>query len=252
MIVKLVVLSARDISFIFPSHHQQNVSLCLDSQCCGSRFYFARQRPDKHVPTATKLTAFQHQQYADLCNWILFEKPPVTQLLKNFTEFYGSRNFTTVLTTASPGPYHEPDQSSPYNPIKLCTLNYGYLSLTLSFVAWCWLQIHAERASEDTWLDVQPHPLYTEDGESFLLLASIKEGAYNHFTHIKHVTPSQQRMAVLTHGSYEVIRILSWDSTNHLVWVQGAATGPNLRLLRDVISTVQPSNIRMKRQNKII
>jgi hypothetical protein len=84
-------------------------------------------------------------------------------------------------------------------------------------MALLWLQTHAERASEDTWLDVQPHPLYTADGESFLLLASIKEGAYNHFTHIKHVTPSQQRIAVLTHGSYEVIRILSWDSTNHLV-----------------------------------
>ncbi|XP_023716434.1 inactive dipeptidyl peptidase 10 [Cryptotermes secundus] len=86
---------------------------------------------------------------------------------------------------------------------------------------WTCFETHAERASEDTWLDVQPHPLYTADGESFLLLASIKEGAYNHFTHIKHVTPSQQRIAVLTHGSYEVIRILSWDSTNHLVYYLG-------------------------------
>lgn len=79
------------------------------------------------------------------------------------------------------------------------------------------LQTHAERASEDTWLDVQPHPVYTADGESFLLLANIKEGTYKYFTHIKHVTPSQQRIAVLTHGSYEVTRILSWDTTNHLV-----------------------------------
>jgi hypothetical protein len=59
--------------------------------------------------------------------------------------------------------------------------------------------------------------VYTVDGESFLLLASIKEGANKHFTHIKHVSPSQQRIAVLTHGSYEVTRILSWDTTNHLV-----------------------------------
>jgi hypothetical protein len=59
--------------------------------------------------------------------------------------------------------------------------------------------------------------VYTVDGESFLLLARIKEGPYNYFTHIKHVNPSQQRIAVLTHGSYEVTRILSWDTTNHLV-----------------------------------
>jgi hypothetical protein len=30
----------------------------------SSRLHFAKQQPGKHVPTATKLTAFQHQQYA--------------------------------------------------------------------------------------------------------------------------------------------------------------------------------------------
>ncbi|PSN56674.1 hypothetical protein C0J52_00051 [Blattella germanica] len=99
---------------------------------------------------------------------------------------------------------------------------------------WTCFETHTERASEDTWLDVQPHPVYTADGESFLLLASIKEGAHNHFTHIKHVTPSQQRIAVLTHGSYEVTRILSWDTTNHLVYYLGTQPGQrHLYVVRD-------------------
>ncbi|CAG2058285.1 unnamed protein product [Timema podura] len=82
--------------------------------------------------------------------------------------------------------------------------------------------IHTERASEDTWLDVQPHPVFSPDGDSFLLLATIKEGTQNdYYSHIKHVTPAQQRIAVLSHGKYEVIKILSWDTTNHLVYYLG-------------------------------
>jgi hypothetical protein len=35
----------------------------------SSRFHFAKQRPGKHVPTAMKLAAFQHQQYAYPWKW---------------------------------------------------------------------------------------------------------------------------------------------------------------------------------------
>nr|CAD7396636.1 unnamed protein product [Timema cristinae] len=91
---------------------------------------------------------------------------------------------------------------------------------------WTCSEIHTERASEDTWLDVQPHPVFSPDGDSFLLLATIKEGTQNDFySHIKHVTPAQQRIAVLSHGKYEVIKILSWDTTNHLVYYLGTRAG---------------------------
>lgn len=76
-----------------------------------------------------------------------------------------------------------------------------------------------ERAPEDTWLDVQPQPFFSPDGDSFLLLAAVQEGANDHFTHIKHVTLKQQRMAVLSHGRYEVVKILEWDTSNHLVYL---------------------------------
>lgn len=74
-----------------------------------------------------------------------------------------------------------------------------------------------ERAVEDMWLDVHPQPVFSPDGDMFLLLASVQEGAPDHFTHVKHVTLKQQRMAVLSHGKYEVTRILQWDTANHLV-----------------------------------
>ena len=66
------------------------------------------------------------------------------------------------------------------------------------------LQTHSERAPEDEWLDILPHPVFSPDGDSFLLLASIQETGTEHFTHIKHVTITQQRISVISHGRYEV------------------------------------------------
>lgn len=66
------------------------------------------------------------------------------------------------------------------------------------------MQIHTERAPENEWLDIVPHPVFHPDGDSFLLLSSIQESDTEHFTHIKHITITQQRMAVITHGRYEV------------------------------------------------
>ncbi|XP_026469614.1 inactive dipeptidyl peptidase 10 [Ctenocephalides felis] len=86
---------------------------------------------------------------------------------------------------------------------------------------WTCIETHSERAPENCWLDIQPHPTFSPDGDSFLLLASIQEGGSDHFTHIKHVTITQQRIAVLSHGRYEATRVLAWDSYNHLVYYLG-------------------------------
>jgi inactive dipeptidyl peptidase 10 len=69
-------------------------------------------------------------------------------------------------------------------------------------------QNHAERAPEDEWLDIVQHPVFSPDGDSFLILAGIQESDSEHFTHIKHVTITQQRIAVISHGRYEVNIIL--------------------------------------------
>ncbi|KAL2736924.1 dipeptidyl aminopeptidase-like protein 6 isoform X1 [Vespula squamosa] len=82
-------------------------------------------------------------------------------------------------------------------------------------------ETHTERAPEGQWLDAQPHPIFAPDGDSFLLLAAVQEGDKEHFTHIKHVTLTQQRIAVLSHGRYEVSEILAWDTKAHLVYYLG-------------------------------
>ncbi|XP_031785352.1 inactive dipeptidyl peptidase 10 isoform X2 [Nasonia vitripennis] len=84
--------------------------------------------------------------------------------------------------------------------------------------SWECEETHSERAPEGQWLDAQPHPVFAPDGDSFLLLGAVQEGAQEHFTHIKHITLTQQRIAVLSHGRYEVSEILAWDTRSHLVY----------------------------------
>ncbi|KAF7996285.1 hypothetical protein HCN44_001917 [Aphidius gifuensis] len=83
-------------------------------------------------------------------------------------------------------------------------------------------ETHTERAPEGQWLDAQPHPVFSPNGDSFLLLAAVQEGGQEHFTHIKHVELTQQRIAVLSHGRYEVSEILAWDTRASLVYYLGS------------------------------
>uniref|UniRef100_T1H457 Uncharacterized protein n=1 Tax=Megaselia scalaris TaxID=36166 RepID=T1H457_MEGSC len=68
---------------------------------------------------------------------------------------------------------------------------------------WTCIETHSERAPENEWLDILPHPVFHPDGDSFLVQASIQESGTEHFTHIKHVTITQQRISVISHGRYE-------------------------------------------------
>jgi hypothetical protein len=47
----------------------------------------------------------------------LLEKLVVTQLVKKFPAFYGTRRFIPVITDPTTGPYPQPNESSPYFPI---------------------------------------------------------------------------------------------------------------------------------------
>ncbi|TDG39336.1 hypothetical protein AWZ03_014242 [Drosophila navojoa] len=96
--------------------------------------------------------------------------------------------------------------------------NYSIIATCSKDTNWSCAEIHSERAPEDEWLDIFPHPVFAPDGNSFLLLAGVQESGNDHFTHIKHITISQQRISVISHGRYEVLKILCWDTTNHVVY----------------------------------
>nr|NP_001263157.1 uncharacterized protein Dmel_CG17684, isoform D [Drosophila melanogaster]ELP57402.1 uncharacterized protein Dmel_CG17684, isoform D [Drosophila melanogaster] len=83
--------------------------------------------------------------------------------------------------------------------------NYSVISLCSKEEDWKCLEVHSERAPEDEWLDIFPHPVFSSDGSSFLFLANIQESENYQFTHIKHVMISQRRISVISHGRYELL-----------------------------------------------
>lgn len=78
-------------------------------------------------------------------------------------------------------------------------------------------QIHTEAASENMWLDIQPPPVFSPNGDSFLFLAPTQESGKRYFTQIKHITVENKHVATISHGRYEVMRIASWDTLNNLM-----------------------------------
>ncbi|XP_005178045.2 prolyl endopeptidase FAP [Musca domestica] len=125
--------------------------------------------------------------------------------------------------------------------------NYSVISTCFADSNWECSEIHTERAPEDEWLDILPHPVFSPDGNSFLILASVQESGTEHFTHIKHVTISQQRISVISHGRYEVLKILCWDTANHLVYYLGTKDKkPGQRHLYTVRDPVNDDNRKME------
>ncbi|XP_023299933.1 prolyl endopeptidase FAP isoform X2 [Lucilia cuprina] len=121
--------------------------------------------------------------------------------------------------------------------------NYSIIATCFADMNWECSEIHSERAPEDEWLDILPHPVFSPDGNSFLILASVQESGTEHFTHIKHVTISQQRISVISHGRYEVLKILCWDTANHLVYYLGTKDKkPGQRHLYTVRDPVNDDN----------
>jgi hypothetical protein len=89
-------------------------------------------------------------------------------------------------------------------------------------------QTHTERAPEDEWLDILPHPVFSPSGDSFMLLAGIQETEFEHFTHIKHITRAKKsHTSVISHGRYEVSQkaesTANWAKKNSPVghWTDG-------------------------------
>ncbi len=77
-------------------------------------------------------------------------------------------------------------------------------------------QNHVETAPPHMWLEVQQHPVFSPDSQSYLLLAPVLDDS-RYFTHIKHVTRKDKHVRTISYGPAEVLQILAWDTINHKV-----------------------------------
>jgi hypothetical protein len=93
-----------------------------------------------HDPPLSLFTLIIFCEYFLLCNthswsWVLLEKLPIVQLLKNFPAFYGTRRFITMFTRALHWSlsWATSIQSIPSHPISLRSISILFTHLRLGF-----------------------------------------------------------------------------------------------------------------------
>ncbi|KAE8740739.1 hypothetical protein FOCC_FOCC013759 [Frankliniella occidentalis] len=101
----------------------------------------------------------------------------------------------------------------------------------LSIISICksptWACVETQRVSNEArgWVDAQPPPLFAPDGNNYVTMAPVRDGAAGFFRHIVHVNITRKRVVPLTHGKFEVARILAWDHQHQQVYYLGVPEG---------------------------
>lgn len=60
-------------------------------------------------------------------------------------------------------------------------------------------------------------PFFGRDTSSYITVAPISDGAAGYFRHAIEVNIPKRRVLPLTHGKFEVTRILAWDHSNDVM-----------------------------------
>ncbi|XP_058063063.1 venom dipeptidyl peptidase 4 [Anopheles bellator] len=97
----------------------------------------------------------------------------------------------------------------------------------LSVVTLCkspmWYCQETHRISGDGrgWVDEMSIPFFSLNGSSYIAISPLRDGSAGHFRHLVHVHIGKKRIIPLTHGRFEVNKILHWDQANNFVYYLG-------------------------------
>uniref|UniRef100_A0A8W7PA02 Venom dipeptidyl peptidase 4 n=1 Tax=Anopheles coluzzii TaxID=1518534 RepID=A0A8W7PA02_ANOCL len=71
------------------------------------------------------------------------------------------------------------------------------------------------------WVDEMSVPFFSLNGSSYIAISPLRDGSAGHFRHLVHVHIGKKRIIPLTHGRFEVNKILHWDQANNFVYYLG-------------------------------
>lgn len=60
-------------------------------------------------------------------------------------------------------------------------------------------------------------PIFSLDKKNYIAIAPVRDGPAGNFKQAVHVNIAKNRMSPLTHGKYEVSKILTWDHSNDVM-----------------------------------
>ncbi|EDW76193.2 uncharacterized protein Dwil_GK14793 [Drosophila willistoni] len=83
--------------------------------------------------------------------------------------------------------------------------------------------IETHRVSGDGrgWVDTVSVPLFASNGSLYVAISPLRDGSFGYFRHIVHVDIDNNRVLPLTHGPYEVNRLLHWDQVDNWIYFLG-------------------------------
>ncbi|GAB1868634.1 Dipeptidyl peptidase 4 [Camponotus japonicus] len=116
----------------------------------------------------------------------------------------------------------------------------------LSLVTICknpmWHCQEIQRITSDShgWVDTPPEaPLFSANGSSYVAISPVKDGPAGYYKHIIWANVLRKQVVPLTHGKFEVVKILVWDQVNNTIYFIGIPSmRPGQRHLYRVSSTL--------------
>lgn len=68
-----------------------------------------------------------------------------------------------------------------------------------------------------SWVDMGDSPIFGPDSSNYITIAPVRNGPAGNFRHAVSVNIPKRRIVPLTHGNYEVSRILTWDHSDDVM-----------------------------------
>lgn len=78
-------------------------------------------------------------------------------------------------------------------------------------------QTHRILADDKGWIEITDPPLFSPDGNLFLILAPVQDAPTGFYRHIVSVNVTRKSIVPLTLGKFTVSKIIAWDHTSQLV-----------------------------------
>ncbi|XP_050712996.1 inactive dipeptidyl peptidase 10-like isoform X2 [Eriocheir sinensis] len=77
---------------------------------------------------------------------------------------------------------------------------------------------HREQSGGRGWVELYDAPIFSQDGQSFLVRLPVRNGNQGEFKHVNLYNVRMHQVIPITHGAYEVTEILGWDQTNNYIY----------------------------------
>ncbi|XP_076391296.1 dipeptidyl peptidase 10 isoform X3 [Megachile rotundata] len=87
---------------------------------------------------------------------------------------------------------------------------------------WHCQEIQKIVAEDRGWVDTPPEaPIFSANGSSYIAISPVKDGSAGYYKHIVWVNVARKLVVPLTHGKFEVAKIVAWDQTNNTIYFIG-------------------------------